>query len=67
MRDRGALVGTNSVNKQADETLSKIVETQVAMRVSIDEAKRLAAESERLLKKHGKRVAGTRTVATKPG
>jgi hypothetical protein len=41
---------------EKDKTLDKIKETQAALRESIEEAKALAEESERLVKKHRKEV-----------
>lgn len=43
--------------KQKDETLSKIEETQHALQQSIDQARRLAAESERLIQRHKKELS----------
>jgi len=45
------------MNKKTDETLSKITETQAALRESIENAKKLAAESERLIKQHRNEIA----------
>ena len=41
-----------------DKTLREIEETQAALRESIEEAKNLAEKSERLLKKHRKKIEG---------
>lgn len=38
--------------KSRDDTLIQIVETQAALRVSIEQAKDLADQSEKLIKKH---------------
>ena len=53
LRGLGRSGRDKSVNKQADEPLARIVEkTQAALRDSIDQAKRLASEAERLVKRH---------------
>lgn len=39
-----------------DKTLNEIEQTQEALRESIEEAKKLAEKSERLLKRHRKQV-----------
>lgn len=39
-----------------DKTLDEIERTQVALRESIEEAKDLAEKSERLIKKHRKKI-----------
>ena len=41
---------------KADKTLNDIEETQAALRESIEEAKKLAEKSDKLLKKHRKEV-----------
>jgi hypothetical protein len=43
--------------KPADETLIQIEETQAALRDSIERARELAEESERLVRKHRKETA----------
>ena len=43
---------------KADKTLGEIEETQAKLRESIEEAKKLAEKSDRLLKKHRKEVRG---------
>jgi uncharacterized coiled-coil DUF342 family protein len=45
-----------------DPTLDEIEETQAALRESIEEAKKLAEKSDRLLKKHRKRINAARDV-----
>ena len=40
------------MSEPADETLGKIEETQAALRDSIEKAKSLAAESERMIRQH---------------
>jgi len=48
--------GISRMPDEKDKTLDKIEETQAALRESIEEAKALAEESERLVKKHRKEV-----------
>ena len=43
---------------KADKTLNEIEETQAALRESIEQAKSLAEKSDKLLKKHRKKVKG---------
>ena len=53
----GRLRGTRSLpRKKVDETLIRIEETQAALRDSIERAKELAEESDRLLRRHRKEV-----------
>ena len=40
------------MSKPSDDTLGKIEETQAALRDSIEEAKALASQSERLIRQH---------------
>jgi hypothetical protein len=44
--------GAAGVSKSSDETFGKIEETQAALRESIEKAKALASESERLIRQH---------------
>jgi len=50
--------GAPQVPDKDDKTLREIEETQAALRESIEEAKNLAEKSERLLKKHRKKIEG---------
>jgi hypothetical protein len=52
-RSRG---GHFQVPDKDDKTLAQIEQTQEALRESIEEAKKLAEKSDRLLKKHRKEV-----------
>lgn len=45
-------MGTDARNKVTDDALTQLEETQDALRKSIEESKQLAAESERLVKRH---------------
>jgi hypothetical protein len=44
------------VSDKGDKTLNKIEETQAALRESIESAKRLADQSDRLIKQHRKEM-----------
>lgn len=48
------------VDKRIDETLSNIEQTQAELRESIRTAKRLAEQSDRLIKQHRKEIAEDR-------
>jgi hypothetical protein len=54
----GVRTGKFQVPDKDDKTLDDIEETQAALRESIEEAKKLAEKSERLIKKHRKNVDG---------
>jgi len=45
------------VTEKKGETLGQIEETQRALQDSIDQAKKLASESERLIKRHKKELS----------
>lgn len=44
------------MSDKGDKTLNKIEETQAALRESIESAKRLADQSDRLIKQHRKEM-----------
>ena len=52
----GVKAGKFQVPDKDDKTLDDIEQTQAALRDSIEEAKKLAEKSERLIKKHRKEV-----------
>ena len=56
MRGNGIGNGVRRVTGKGEKTLTKIEETQAALRESIETAKDLAEQSERLIKKHRKEM-----------
>lgn len=46
------------MTKQDAKTISQLEETQVALRESIEETKKLAKQAERLIKRHKKELGG---------
>ena len=48
------------VTKRDKETISQLEETQEALRVSIEETKKLARQAERLIKRHKKELGDER-------
>lgn len=53
-----AVDGIQQVAEKGEQTFTKIEETQAALRESIETAKDLAEQSERLIKKHRKEMKG---------
>lgn len=52
----GVLPGVFQVPEKDEKTLHEIEETQAALRESIEEAKKLAEKSDKLIKKHRQQV-----------
>ena len=48
------------MSKQSDDTLAEIEQTQSALRDSIQTAKKLADDSDRLIRRHRKEIADDR-------
>lgn len=50
------------MNRQSDDTLAQIEQTQCALRDSIESARKLADDSDRPIQRHRKEIEGERAV-----